>query len=141
MELYDFSDWESGEPPDLSKWLQENLREAFALFGKGDWYINVPLDGEDREDPSGTVLEWGSLEYGGEDPVVISFTPESLYSCLADHFGMDYAASPYADRQWVHRERLKADSTKVIAAWRSALDKVQAEVDRLLELPDANDGT
>lgn len=121
-ELYDFADWEPGEPPNLSGWVRENLRLAFEQFGNGYWM---------QWSGSGACFEWTSQDWD-TDAVIISFGPDDLKKGFIQELDDQFPGPfPASEEQ---REGVR-DVMQLVAQWRSALDEIERHAADLLDRP------
>jgi hypothetical protein len=135
-DTYDFSNWETGESPDIEEpldmWVRSNIRTAFELFAQGRWTVAWHDDDEDH----GEALEWRAEHYELDQPAWITFTPAILARALLDEVRSrlpDIAKLTEVHQN--HREDILPILEGVIPLWRKALDIVEAEVQRILALP------
>jgi predicted NBD/HSP70 family sugar kinase len=124
--IYDFSDWGCGIETleeTLSEEIRRNLRAAFEEFAKGKWHCAIS-----QGDECGAALEWCSDHYDQGDmqqPAWIVITPFQLAEGLL-------RATRCLDPQDV--------LVVGLPLWRQALEHVEAELRRKIEVPAAKDG-
>ena len=122
-ELYDFSDWEPAEPPNMADWVLQNLRDAFKQFGDGYWMLWTD---------SAPALEWTVRDWDA-DPVRIRIGPDDLRGRLIDEVD---AQVPNGGRPLSEEERKGVrDVLGVIGAWRAALAAAEAHANEVLSRP------
>jgi hypothetical protein len=129
-DLYDFSDWPVSAPPDLTEWVREHLRSAFAQFGEGYWTI-WSFEGPDAEWQG--EVGWDTI------PVRIAITPEELGKAIVGQFrhclfSFDGEPTSISEISEGQREGLTKELTK-LRQWKDAVDAALAEGERLAALP------
>ena len=121
MPDWDFSDWQAGEPPNLTSWLHEQLGELLDQIADGHWSC----------EPMGlSKLEWRDRFTDSGDPL-ITLTAAEFKDAIITRLRIDFPAGE--DSIWpAHKQELNEYWTRLHDEWGGALKEIEAVVTEIL---------
>ena len=138
-DAYDFYDWEIGPEAEemLRKVVRENLMSLQSLIQDGRWVLREWNEDLDPLPPDECALEWKWGPNWIEDPALLSIKPAQVADLLIE--GLQDMARDGMHAFPGDKDELREYWQRITAGWRAALVAIDAEAQRLLDMPHAPD--